>query len=80
MTRATSEKNISSKSSRQLTKVKTLIPEHEAITKVSESDFKGSVKGKKMYVEEKLKSLAEIVESRYNTPKHFPYSQILSLT
>ena len=47
-----SEKNFSSKSSRQTTtKIKTFIPEHEAITKVSETNFKGGVKGnKKLYV------------------------------
>jgi hypothetical protein len=47
-----SDKNISSKSSRQIsTKIKTFIPEHEAITKVSETAFKGGVKGnKKVYV------------------------------
>ena len=37
------------------------------------------MKGKQYFVEEKIKTLAEIVEVRYNTTKHFPYSQILGL-
>lgn len=55
------------------------LPQHENILKVAYSPFPGSERVSNKYTEKGSKSLAEIVEGRYNSTMHFPQAQVVGL-
>jgi serine/threonine protein kinase len=55
------------------------LPQHENILSISASPFPNYEKKGNKFFEMGGKSLAEIVEGRYNTNMHFPASQVIGL-
>lgn len=56
-----------------------VLPQHENILRVAYSPFPGAEQAGNKYSERGSKSLAEIVEARYNSAMHFPQAQVVGL-